>query len=390
MMTADERRDSFAPFFYDLADALNNAESSAAAGGQASSMDPSDELLAMHEEKVQSLRDDLATRAKPLELVRQYMRLLDEAKALEESAKDTTRLTGRGVPGQKRDPGRLLREEKMRKRIKFLKPKVEEEMMRLIPAWEEESGRPFIIHGSRFLDTVELDSQQAQAAKKRIRTVSQNSVLTATPQSHASKRTNVEGSAQRSVSASVPPSGSRKVSGRTAVVQQTPTAASNGNTRNRNISGSTPSTAPTPVGPQTNGRANFRSATPSSAAPAHHQPTPSSVRQAEAGGVLRSAGVRSNTSMQPPLMPASANGKLRPPTNGLRPKQANVKRPSMLLEASLRHAPRPSSDFVKPMTTGAGTTMRALTSLVAAANDSLGPNWAILPDDEDEENLLMM
>ena len=50
-----------------------------------------------------------------------YFGLLDEMRQLEESANDPSRLTGRGQRG---DPGRLLREEKQRKRVTKEKPKV--------------------------------------------------------------------------------------------------------------------------------------------------------------------------------------------------------------------------------------------------------------------------
>lgn len=111
LMTEDERRDSLPEFFQDLMD------------GDEGGVDPSDELLALHEHKVRELTDELAAKIRPLELVRQYKKLMEEALELEASAKDISRLTGRGT-GQKRDPGRLLREEKMRKRIKVMKPKV--------------------------------------------------------------------------------------------------------------------------------------------------------------------------------------------------------------------------------------------------------------------------
>ena len=35
-----------------------------------------------------------------------------------------------------------MREEKMRKRVKVQKPKIEAELLKVIPAWEEEHGEP--------------------------------------------------------------------------------------------------------------------------------------------------------------------------------------------------------------------------------------------------------
>lgn len=62
----------------------------------------------------------------------------------------------RGQKGEKRDPTRLLREEKMRKRIAKELPKVETELRNVLDDWEEQWGRPFCVHGQRYLDELEL------------------------------------------------------------------------------------------------------------------------------------------------------------------------------------------------------------------------------------------
>ena len=54
-------------------------------------------------------------------MIRKYFEICEEEKELERAAGDQTRLLGRGGG---RDPGRLLREEKMRKRVGKEKPKV--------------------------------------------------------------------------------------------------------------------------------------------------------------------------------------------------------------------------------------------------------------------------
>lgn len=51
--------------------------------------------------------------------IKKYFQICDEEKELQAAAADQTRLLGRG-----RDPGRLLREEKMRKRVQKEKPRV--------------------------------------------------------------------------------------------------------------------------------------------------------------------------------------------------------------------------------------------------------------------------
>lgn len=52
--------------------------------------------------------------------IRKYFDICQEEKELAAAAADQTRLLGRGP----RDPGRLLREEKMRKRVTKEKPRV--------------------------------------------------------------------------------------------------------------------------------------------------------------------------------------------------------------------------------------------------------------------------
>lgn len=79
-----------------------------------------DDLLARHEERVKELHVEVQDKGPILKLVAKYFEVLDEERQLDESSKDSTRLM-KGVRG---DPGRLLREEKMRKRVKVQKPKV--------------------------------------------------------------------------------------------------------------------------------------------------------------------------------------------------------------------------------------------------------------------------
>lgn len=80
---------------------------------------PSEAALEAHEQERQRLELIRAQRAPVLELVARYAGLLQEAADLEASASDPNRFKGtRG------DPGRLLREEKQRKRIAKERPKV--------------------------------------------------------------------------------------------------------------------------------------------------------------------------------------------------------------------------------------------------------------------------
>ena len=78
-----------------------------------------EELLSIHEEEIKRLKEERRGKAPLLAAVKKYFQILEEEKELLAAASDQTRLLGRG-----RDPGRLLREEKMRKRVQKEKPRV--------------------------------------------------------------------------------------------------------------------------------------------------------------------------------------------------------------------------------------------------------------------------
>ena len=96
----------------------------------------------------------------------------------------------RGNKGEKRDPGKLLREEKMRKRIAKELPKIEavrqvcitgmnktnmtQDLKKILEQWEDEYGRPFLVQGNRYLD--ELYSAASKAAPPRAKTPSNSSM----------------------------------------------------------------------------------------------------------------------------------------------------------------------------------------------------------------------
>jgi protein regulator of cytokinesis 1 len=80
-----------------------------------------EELLSIHEGEIKRLKEERKMKAPLLTNIKKYFEICDEEKELAASASDQTRLLGRGVRG---DPGRLLREEKMRKRVNKEKPRV--------------------------------------------------------------------------------------------------------------------------------------------------------------------------------------------------------------------------------------------------------------------------
>lgn len=121
----------------------------------------SEELLAAHDVKYQELLQELEDRKPVLDLFDRYTNLLQEAHELQLAEKDPDRF----AKGKRHDPGKLLREEKIRKRVTKEKPKLEAQLKELIPKWENSRGRPFLINGSRYLDDLVTRLEQEAASK---------------------------------------------------------------------------------------------------------------------------------------------------------------------------------------------------------------------------------
>lgn len=130
----------------------------------------SDALLEAHEREMARLEALHEQRAPTLALVEKHMNLIKEQRDLEASAKDASRLMTRGQKGERRDPGKLLREEKMRKRISKELPKVSAELRKVLDRWEDEYGRPFVVHGERYLDEMDGPGPSSKSAPSRSRT----------------------------------------------------------------------------------------------------------------------------------------------------------------------------------------------------------------------------
>lgn len=128
----------------------------------------SDALLDAHEREIGRLEALREQRAPTLALVDRHRELIKERDELQASSQDASRLMMRGQKGEKRDPGKLLREEKMRKRISKELPKVIADLRRGLEQWEDEYGRPFLVHGERYLDLLEeSDARPAIPARSK-------------------------------------------------------------------------------------------------------------------------------------------------------------------------------------------------------------------------------
>ena len=128
----------------------------------------SDALLSAHEAEIERLHTLKDQRAPVLEAIDKHKSLIGDRKALEESAADATRLMLKPQKGEKRDPGKLLREEKMRKRIAKELPKVAAALKKTLEQYEEEYGKPFLVHGQSYLE--EMEEMDSRAPPPRSKT----------------------------------------------------------------------------------------------------------------------------------------------------------------------------------------------------------------------------
>ncbi|KAK5136944.1 hypothetical protein LTR08_001451 [Meristemomyces frigidus] len=119
-----------------------------------------DALLSAHEQEIARLETLKEQRAPILTVIDRHRSLIKERADLAQSSQDASRLMSKGLKGEKRDPGKLLREEKMRKRITKDLPKVEADLRNTLESWEDEYGRPFCVLGLRYLD--ELEASQSK------------------------------------------------------------------------------------------------------------------------------------------------------------------------------------------------------------------------------------
>ncbi|OAQ98861.1 hypothetical protein LLEC1_05206 [Akanthomyces lecanii] len=127
----------------------------------------SDALLEAHEREIARLEALKEQRAPALALIDRHKSLIKERDELAASSQDASRLMLRGQKGEKRDPGKLLREEKMRKRIAKELPKVAAEVAKVLERWEDEYGRPFLVFGERYLDECDdTGSKKAEPATR--------------------------------------------------------------------------------------------------------------------------------------------------------------------------------------------------------------------------------
>lgn len=130
----------------------------------------SNALLSAHETEISRLEALKEQRAPALQLIEKHRSLIKDRDDLTTASQDASRLLGKNNKGEKRDPTRLLREEKMRKRIAKDLPKVEVELKKTLERWEDDYSRPFLVHGVSYL--VELAAAAAKSLPPRSKTPS--------------------------------------------------------------------------------------------------------------------------------------------------------------------------------------------------------------------------
>ncbi|KAG0326374.1 hypothetical protein BGZ99_009614 [Dissophora globulifera] len=135
---SSEQRESFSPVFDD---------------------NFTDGNLEVHEAEVARLNLEVQETEHILNAIEQYRRMLDDIRNFEITSMDAQRLFHR-------DPGRLLREEKFRKRIAKEFPKVESELEGALYQWQQAKGRPFLVYGEEYINTMKLHAQQAREGKE--------------------------------------------------------------------------------------------------------------------------------------------------------------------------------------------------------------------------------
>ena len=204
----------------------------------------SDALLSAHEGEIARLEALREQRAPTLQLVDKHRSLIKDRDDLAASSQDASRLLAKSSKGEKRDPTRLLREEKMRKRIAKDLPKIEIELKKALESWEDEYGRPFLVQGVRYLD--ELAAAASKSLPPRSKTPSgpaPSSRPTKAPVSAAHSRA---GSVAGNVARSHPPSrpGAKTPTG---TLRYNPMASSVVSTVASTVGGRTPTKIPARV-----------------------------------------------------------------------------------------------------------------------------------------------
>lgn len=114
-------------------------------------------LLAEHEKKLECLREEYENYENLYKTMRTRGAMWDKWERMELQESDPNRFDNRG--------GKLLKEEKERKRIARELPKYEDTIIKEIASWEQDTGKNFTVMGRTFSDYV--NHQKEELSKKK-------------------------------------------------------------------------------------------------------------------------------------------------------------------------------------------------------------------------------
>lgn len=116
-----------------------------------------EDLLTLHEMELNDLKDFYRNNESIFQLVEQRKEMFDKMLILEQKSTDPSRYNNRG--------GKLLEEEKERKRIAIQLPKIENRLLEACKRYEEENQRKFTIFGEHIEDMIRAQWEKREEGK---------------------------------------------------------------------------------------------------------------------------------------------------------------------------------------------------------------------------------
>uniref|UniRef100_A0A182LWN8 Protein regulator of cytokinesis 1 n=1 Tax=Anopheles culicifacies TaxID=139723 RepID=A0A182LWN8_9DIPT len=124
------------------------------------SQDYNEDTLKLHELELESLKLFYNENESIFQMVHQRQEMWDRMLALENKSSDPTRYNNRG--------GKLLEEEKERRRISCQLPKIEAKLLEACKQYEDENGRKFTVYGTGVEEMIEQQWKQREESKHQI------------------------------------------------------------------------------------------------------------------------------------------------------------------------------------------------------------------------------
>ncbi|GAA93782.1 uncharacterized protein L969DRAFT_84773 [Mixia osmundae IAM 14324] len=119
-----------------------------------------EEILDALEQQKARLQGEATQREPILDLLRKYHGVLQDEADLIEASRDPSRLTQRG------SHKRLMEEEKLRKRVAKQKPKLEQDLLSVLPDWEAEHGAIFRVDDAPLFEMLSEKMERDSASKR--------------------------------------------------------------------------------------------------------------------------------------------------------------------------------------------------------------------------------